>query len=559
MKTKLCSIAFILCSHVSIYAQSGQWTWMKGDSTIGSAGSYGIKGITVPTNEPPARFSPAFWTDTAGNFWMYGGSTSDSSYSNLDFWDMWKFDPVTVMWTWMNGDTVNIHDSLIPLSGMNSRYYDREAVITAPKGIYSAQNSPGSIGYGVPAWVTSDNHLWFYAGELFDTIDYQSNLWQFDPLINQWAWMGNFGMGKYGIKGMGDSTTMPGGRGGANCSWVDGSENLWFFGCADATNDMWKYDVTSGIWTWMSGSKNGYDTGVYTIKGIPSINNYPWSRNNNFFWKDNIGNFWLIGGLTGTGARMRDIWKFNPQTLEWRWIGGPSTTDRFNTAHPFGNTCDSSYLNDAGDRYGNSTVWKICDDLIINYGAATNDTGATITTTNDVWGYLPSLNEWIKLADVPYIGYYSYGLQGVSNSANYPPTRFNAAGFVDKTGGLWTFGGQNSNYFTFNDLWKFTIDTACLPVVVCNLKTAINEVPAYTIGVSISPNPATDFSTLTVSEPVQNLGATLFDIAGRKVMTFKITNPTTQIPITTLPAGLYFVKVSGAAGNIGVGKLIKQR
>ncbi|MDB5282557.1 MAG: hypothetical protein JWO06_1632, partial [Bacteroidota bacterium] len=48
------------------------------------------------------------------------------------------------------------------------------------------------------------------------------------------------------------------------------------------------------------------------------------------------------------------------------------------------------------------------------------------------------------------------------------------------------------------------------------------------------------------------------DITGRELMAFKIVKPTTQIPISNLRAGLYFVKVSDAAGRVGVGKFVKE-
>ncbi|MDB5281230.1 MAG: Kelch repeat type 2-containing protein [Bacteroidota bacterium] len=563
MKVRLYSLAIILGLSVATYAQSGQWVWMKGDSTTRSAGNYGTVGVPSPSNEPPARFSPAFWTDTAGNFWMYGGTEYDTSNVPVDFWDLWKFDPLTTMWTWMNGPQVNIHDPRIPVAGTSGHgYYDRYSSIAANKGVYSIQNFPGSIGNGVPTWVTSDNHLWFYGGQLYDTTAYQTNLWQYDPISNQWAWMGNFAQFNYGVKGAGDTTTSPGRRWGGNSSWVNAGRELWLFSCLGfngaGSSDMWKYDGTTGIWTWMSGSATPYDTGVYGIKGIPSINNYPWNRNNNFFWKDGASNFWMAGGLNINNAPLQDVWKFNPQTLEWTWSGGQKSPDHEINMPPTGALCDSSYLNRDGDRFWNRTVWKVCDDLILNYGGATNPGVPYYNCLNDVWGYLPSIDQWIKLADEPNTGYKHYGTKGVANSANYPSARHSSVGFVDKQGGLWMFGGENQYYASFNDLWKFTIDTACLPVAVCNLKTAINVVPTNSIGITLSPNPASDFSILTLNDFASNLNGILFDISGREIETFKITSATTQIPFANLPSGLYFLKVSDGLGHLGVGKLVKE-
>ncbi len=78
-------ILFFLCS--GIFAQSGMWTWMKGDSNVNGIGYYGTLGVPLPDNEPPGRYAAGFWTDTAGNFWVYGGGNSNRRN------DLWKFNP----------------------------------------------------------------------------------------------------------------------------------------------------------------------------------------------------------------------------------------------------------------------------------------------------------------------------------------------------------------------------------------------------------------------------------------------------------------------------------
>ena len=90
-------------------------------------------------------------------------------------------------------------------------------VINAVKGVYDSLNSPGTIGYGMFTWVTPDNHLWLFGGVSFFRVNYSfkinDDLWQYNPAINQWAWMGNFdSVPNYEIKGVGTTTTTPGGR-----------------------------------------------------------------------------------------------------------------------------------------------------------------------------------------------------------------------------------------------------------------------------------------------------------------------------------------------------------
>src|SRR5580704_18612570 len=128
MKTnRFLFLLFILsCSASEICnAQAGEWAWMKGDSTVNSTGSFGVKMAPSSANEPPARYACGYWTDTAGNFWIYGGlaTTSGEILS-----DLWKFDAQTLKWTWMAGSS-----SLTTVAEQEN----------GAKGVYTVGNSPG--------------------------------------------------------------------------------------------------------------------------------------------------------------------------------------------------------------------------------------------------------------------------------------------------------------------------------------------------------------------------------------------------------------------------------
>ncbi|MDB5282049.1 MAG: peptidase domain protein, partial [Bacteroidota bacterium] len=76
--------------------------------------------------------------------------------------------------------------------------------------------------------------------------------------------------------------------------------------------------------------------------------------------------------------------------------------------------------------------------------------------------------------------------------------------------------------------------------------------------IRIVPNPANDYCTIQLQRLEGFYTAQFVDITGRVILSTKITNSTTQIPISNLPAGLYFVKISDASQQVGVAKLIKQ-
>jgi hypothetical protein len=69
---------------------SSQWTWVAGSSLVNQSGfSEGIS-ITHPLNIPGARGSSGGWTDSSGNFWLFGGGGYDSAGTFGFLNDLWK-------------------------------------------------------------------------------------------------------------------------------------------------------------------------------------------------------------------------------------------------------------------------------------------------------------------------------------------------------------------------------------------------------------------------------------------------------------------------------------
>jgi N-acetylneuraminic acid mutarotase len=69
---------------------TSEWTWMSGSNTGGQPGVYGTKGVPAPGNVPGARTDAFGWTDSSGNFWLFGGWGGDFS---APFNDLWKYTP----------------------------------------------------------------------------------------------------------------------------------------------------------------------------------------------------------------------------------------------------------------------------------------------------------------------------------------------------------------------------------------------------------------------------------------------------------------------------------
>src|SRR5579872_4974052 len=159
---------------------------------------------------------------------------------------------------------------------------------------------------------------------------------------DQWTWMSGDNTvnhaGVYGTKGVADPANKPGSRMDA-ATWID-NNHLWLFGGLgyDASggsvvlNDLWKYDISANLWTWVSGSNTGNAFGVYGTKGVAAAANQPGARHYPVCCKDAAGNLWLFGGEgfatpTSSAANstfMNDLWKYDITTNLWTWVSGDS-------------------------------------------------------------------------------------------------------------------------------------------------------------------------------------------------------------------------------------------
>ena len=77
-----------------------EWMWIGGSSTVGSScdngscnqvGVYGILGTPAAGNIPGGRSSAASWTDSNGNFWLFGGSDNHANSEYGDLNDLWRY------------------------------------------------------------------------------------------------------------------------------------------------------------------------------------------------------------------------------------------------------------------------------------------------------------------------------------------------------------------------------------------------------------------------------------------------------------------------------------
>lgn len=464
-------IASVLCP--AGMAQTYQWAWMGGSSTVpgcgnvphcGNPGVYGTLGTPAATNMPGSRAFSATWTDTNGNFWLFGGEGFDSAGVFAVLNDLWEFSPTSHEWTWMGGSTT---------VGSNAA----PAGVYGTLGVAGAGNSPGGRN-GALTWVDASGNFWLFGGQGSDAsgnFGWLNDLWTFSPATKEWAWIGGNNVinqsGVYGTKGQAAATNIPGGRQGG-VSFLDRSGNLWLFGGvgydADGNwtylNDLWKFNPSTGQWTWVSGSsvfQNLADPGTiygqigtYGRLGIPAPDNLPGTRVTGAGWADSNGHLWVFGGWgfdwKGFLGYLNDFWEFDPSVGEWTWMGG---SDYNGQPGVYGTKGTAAVGNIPGARSEGSGSIDKNGDFWFFSGSGMG--AATIGYPNDVWEFNPTTKEWAWVGgDSDGYPTGNYGILGVPSAIAAPAGRGGSATWFDKSGNLWMFGGL-SLATTFNDVWEF--------------------------------------------------------------------------------------------------------
>ena len=170
----LFAILFNCLLPIFSYAQAGQWTWMLGANYPGNNAVYGTKTVFDSVNNPDGLYEACQWTDTSGNFWLFGGTATSTLVNN----NLWKYDPTINQWAWMNG----------PGTQNDPGNY-------GTRGVPSATNVPPCRSLAMATWVDKNNNLWFFGGVENNTSF--NDLWRYNISTNQWTWIsGNSGVSR---------------------------------------------------------------------------------------------------------------------------------------------------------------------------------------------------------------------------------------------------------------------------------------------------------------------------------------------------------------------------
>jgi len=352
---------------------AGQWTWEGGSNTLDQVGTYGTLGVAAAGNIPGARAGATNWTDSSGNFWLFGGYDPNNGWFN----DLWEYSAGE--WTWVSGSNVT-----------------NQAGTYGTEGAAAAGNVPGARWEAV-SWIDATGNFWIFGGNGYDSANNfgsLNDLWKYSS--GQWTWVSgantNSQAGTYGTLGTAASTNVPGAR-ILSTGWTDAVGNLWLFGgqgydsvgagSGGVLNDLWEF--SAGQWTWVSGASVSNQFGNYGTLGTAAAGNVPSGRYGPIEWTDAAMNFWLFGGdgfdSLGSAGGLDDLWRYSAG--QWTWMGGSNLRNQAGTYGAIGTVGPN---NIPGARYA-SVGWSDATGNFWLLGGIGLDSTGTLGELNDLWEY----------------------------------------------------------------------------------------------------------------------------------------------------------------------------
>ncbi len=349
------------------------------------------------------------------------------------------------LWTWVGGDSAS---NGLPVFGT--------------RGVPSSATNPGGA-WGMMNFTDTSGNFYLFEGY----VNRGNPLWRYTPSTNQWTWMhgdsantNTTSTGVYGVKGVSAPANIPPRLIGATV-WSDAYNNCWLFGGdkfgGGYFSDLWKYSVATNQWTWVNGTSNLDQYGVYGTKGVASPANRPGARNGAKSWTDAAGNLWLFGGqgLTTRGPSylLNDVWKYDVAIGQWAWMTGDSLG---NQQTVYGTLGVASPATNPGNVF-NCYYWK---DATGNFWLFKGIPPQQGTPINALWMFSTTTAQWTWMGgDTITNPNGNYGIKGVASPSNVPAIRSPDYFWTDNQDNLWVFGGSMYSNVDQNDLWKYNTTT----------------------------------------------------------------------------------------------------
>ena len=275
---------------------SQNWSWMSGLITQQQTVNYGVQGVPNSTNSPGRFFGEdnLNWKDENGNFWYY----------NLVDGVVWRYNPNTLLWTWMLGT---------PMSGP----------VYGTIGQAASTNTPGvltaSASYGWMTWQDSSYNCYIGYGRVnFPNIDYE--LWRLDITNLTWNCLYQFSLDVNNAHQYSTNTCNSGSNDRPiwgkeqRVTWVDDCGNMW---TVQPNKNIVNSATEVGLWRYESDSEtftlvDTYSNRVFGTMGVRSPLNHPFHTTNGASSWVSDGKFWTMEGVN---AGNTVLWNYEPDLV----------------------------------------------------------------------------------------------------------------------------------------------------------------------------------------------------------------------------------------------------
>ena len=260
----------------------------------------------------------------------------------------------------------------------------------------------------------------------------------------------------FGTTGVASPDNWPGARSGS-ATWTTPDGQFWQFGGGRGyTSNLWRFDPGSECWTSVSGPQAVNQHGNYGTRGVEDAANRPGARRGAATWVDPQGKMWLFGGDGEDGKGMwgffNDLWRYNPASGCWAWIGGSQTV---NAKPVFGvMQGDTGPANTPGGLRG-AAAWSDARGRLWLFGGYGFDALKSWGYLNCLWRYDPANGQWTWVQGNNIANQIDFcGPQGEPSPSSMPGARSRACAWTTPDGKFWLYGGQCAEGLR-GGLWNF--------------------------------------------------------------------------------------------------------
>ncbi len=451
---KLILILILITHFLNAQQIQNQWVWVGG-SKVAEENTYepGYTSNEDAINFPGFRQRDKALTDSQGNIWFFSGDNVYSSdlVSNA----LWKYNTTTNNFTFKKG-----------LNKGFTNGYNKGV------GVEHYRNMPSSIA-GRQMWIDNDDNIWCYSGRYWGsspnsgTMGYnKTELWKYVSLTNNWILVDEGTLdfaGNFGTMGVESSENKPPALENA-ITWTDSNNNLWMFGgllLSYGTNNyisnaLWKYNISTGNWTWISGSNLPNGVNSFGTTGSESPNSIPGATDSGRGgWVDSDGFLWLLDTTlnyysVSSYGKTTNIWKFNTNTNLWTLVKQLSNTEVIAStdSEHINNNPRFSFFNE-----GKKNFWKDLNDNLWYYYSHSG--------IDKLWKYNPQSNMWSIVKQVTTTNNQPIGSLNIPDINNTLGSRVNCITGVGSNGKLYLLGGnyESDDGNILRDIWEYDIST----------------------------------------------------------------------------------------------------